>query len=152
LQTVAPNAPRELEWVITRCLKKDPDHRIQHRVDVKIALEEALERIESPGPLPVIRPRRRWLVPALLAVLLGLAAGAWLSLRIFRREPVSFQRLTFRYGDVFTSKFAPTGAIVYSAQWEGSQPTLFAATPGNREARDLQLPSGNIQSVSPSGE
>ena len=152
LATIAPTVPRELEWVITRCLKKDPDHRIQHMVDVKIALEEALERMESPSPLPVVQPRRRWIVPALIAALLGLAAGAWLSVRTFRREPVSFQRLTFRYGDVFTSKFAPTGAIVYSAQWEGSQPTLFAATPGNREARDLQLPSGNIQSVSPSGE
>jgi serine/threonine protein kinase/Tol biopolymer transport system component len=153
LATIVPNAPRELEWVITRCLKKDPDHRIQHMVDVKIALEEVLERIETPsGPLPVTRPRRRWLVPALIAVFLGLAAGAWLGLRIFRREPITFQRLTFRYGDVFTSKFAPNGTIVYSAQWENSQPTLYSAQPGNREARDLELPSGNIQSISSSGE
>jgi serine/threonine protein kinase/Tol biopolymer transport system component len=153
IATFIPNAPRELDWVITRCLKKDPDHRIQHMVDVKIALEEALERIEVPsGPIPVVRSRRRWLVPALIAALLGLAGGAWLSLRLFRKEPVSFQRLTFRYGDVFTSKFAPNGTIVYSAQWAGSQPTLYSAQPGNREARDLELPSGNIQAVSRSGE
>lgn len=113
LATLAPNAPRELDWVITRCLKKDPDRRIQHMVDVKIALDEALERVEAAsGPLPVARPRRRWLAPALIAVLLGLMGGGWLSLRIFRKEPVSFQRLTFRYGDVLTAKFAPNGTIV----------------------------------------
>jgi len=151
--SLAPRAPRELEWVITRCMKKDPDQRIQHMVDVKIALEEVLERVEAPsGPLPIIRPRRPWLVPALIAVLLGLLAGGWLSLRLLRKEPVSFQRLTYRYGDVFNSKFAPNGSIVFSAQWEGSQPTLYSAQPGNREARDLGLPSGNIQSISPSGE
>jgi len=153
LATLVPNAPREFEWVITRCLKKDPEHRLQHMVDVKIALEEVLERIEAPsGRLPVSRPRRRWLVPALIAVLLGLTAGPWLGLQLFRREPVSFQRLTFRYGDVYSSRFAPNGTIVYSAQWEGSRPTLFSAQPGNREARDLELPSGNIQSVSSASE
>jgi serine/threonine protein kinase len=128
LATLVPNAPRELEWVITRCLKKDPEHRIQHMVDVKIALEEVLERIETPsGPIPVSLPRRRWLMPALIAVLLGLIAGAWLGQRVFRTQPITFQRITFRHGDVLTAKFAPNGTIVYSAEWDGAQPTLFAA-------------------------
>ena len=152
LATFTPTVPRDLEWVITRCLKKDPDHRIQHMVDVKIALEEALERIESPAAIPVVRPRRRWMAPALIAVLLALVAGAWLSRRIFRTEPITFQRITFRHGDVLTARFAPNGTVVYSAEWDGSQPTLYSAQPGTREARDLQLPPGNIQAVSPSGE
>jgi serine/threonine protein kinase len=150
---LVPDAPPQLEWVIMHCLNKDPGHRIQHMIDVKIALEDVLERIEShSAPLTLTRPRRRWLAPALIAVLLGLAGGAWLSLRIVRKEPVSFQRLTFRYGDVSESRFAPNGTIVYSAQWESSPPTLFSAIPGNPEARDLELPSGDIQSVSSSGE
>jgi len=152
LATVTPTVPRELEWVITRSLKKDPDHRLQHMVDVKIALEEALERLESPSPVPVVRPRRRWIVPALIAILLALAAGAWLSRRIFRTEPITFQRITFRHGDVLTARFAPNGTVVYSAEWDGSQPTLYSAQPGTRESRDLQLPPGNIQAVSASGE
>ena len=152
LATIAPSAPRELEWVISSCLKKDPDHRIQHMVDVKIALEAALERTESPEILAVKPPRRRWLVPLVIGVFAALLAGAWLSKRIFRPEPITFQRITFRHGDVLTARFAPNGTVIYAAEWDGAEPTLFSAQPGTREARDLQLPSGNIQAVSANGE
>ena len=153
LGTLIPNAPRELEWVIERCLKKDPNRRIQHMVDVKIALEGALEQLESPsGPVPALRPRRRWIAPALAAALLGLAGGGWLSLRVFHKDPVTFQRLTFRRGDVTASRFAPNGDIVYSAVWDGANAALFVAQPGNREARPLELPPATIESVSTSGE
>jgi Tol biopolymer transport system component len=123
-------------------------------VDVKIALEEVAERLELPSaPVPVVaRPRRRWIAPALAAAFLGLAGGAWLGLRVFHKEPITFQRLTFRRGDIVASKFAPNGNIVYSAGWDGATPTLFVAQPGSREARPLELPSGTIQSVSATGE
>jgi eukaryotic-like serine/threonine-protein kinase len=150
---VVPSVPRELEWIIARCLKKDPNRRIQHMVDVKIALEEVLELLESPsGPMPRVRPRRRWIAPALAAALLGLASGAWLSLRLLHKQPITYERLTFRQGDVIASKFAPNGNIVYSAEWDGAPPAFFVAQPGSREARSLGLPSGTIQSVSTSGE
>lgn len=151
--TVVPTVPRELEWVIERCLKKDPNRRIQYMVDVKIALEEVLERLESPSSsVPVVRTRRRWIAPALAAALLGLAGGAWFSLRIFHKAPVTFQRLTFRHGDVTASKFGPDGNIVYSAEWDGAPAAFFVAHPGSREARPLELPSGSIQSLAASGE
>ncbi|MGP0071233.1 MAG: protein kinase domain-containing protein [Bryobacteraceae bacterium] len=153
LATLVPNAPRELEWIVARCLKKDPNRRIQHMVDVKIALEEVWERLESPSaPVPIVRSGRRWIAPALAAALIGLAGGAWLSLRLFHKEPITFQRLTFRQGDVIASKFGPNGTIVYTAEWDGAPPAFFVGQPGNREARPLELPSGTIQSVSPSGE
>jgi hypothetical protein len=154
LATLIPSVPRELEWVITRCLKKDPNRRIQHMVDVKIALEEVAERLETPsGPVPIARPRRRWMAPAIAAAaLLGLAGGAWIALRVFHKEPITFQRITFRHGDILASKFAPNGTIVYTAIWDGAPPALFVAQPGNREARPLELPSSIVQSVSASGE
>jgi serine/threonine protein kinase len=151
--TLTPKVPRELEWVIARCLKKDPNRRIQHMVDVKIALEEVLERLDAPsGPVPVVRRRRRWLMPAIAAALLGLASGAWLALRVFHKEPITFQRLTFRHGDILASKFAPNGTVVYTAAWDGGKPALYVGQPGSREARPLELPSATLQSVSAAGE
>jgi len=40
LAEVAPDLPPELEKIIWRCLRKDPDRRAQHVDDIKLALEE----------------------------------------------------------------------------------------------------------------
>src|SRR5260370_23524945 len=156
--TIVANAPRELEWIIQRCLKKAPERRIQHMLEVKLALQELLEETESasgapPGVQAMIKRRRRaWLAPALIALALGLAPGAWLGNRIFRREPSTFQRLTLRNGDVYMGRFAAGGSVAYPAKWDETPPTIFSVQPGNREARDLGLPSANILSVSRSGD
>ncbi len=153
LAVALPNAPRELEWITSRCLKKDPERRIQHMVDVKIALQDVLERLDTPAaPAPVTRSWRRWIVPGAAAILVAGALGVWATLQLFPRKPISFQRITFRQGDVLKAKFAPSGNVVYAATWGGELPKLFSVQPGDREARDLELPSANIQSVSSSGE
>ena len=41
------NLPAELEKIIVRCLRKDPDRRAQNMVDIKLALEELKEDSES---------------------------------------------------------------------------------------------------------
>jgi len=160
-QAVA-DVPPDLDRIIGRCLKKDPERRWQTMADVKVALEELREEVDSgnftrPGLSPGSRnmPRiRLWVGVALLAgVLLGLA----LSLSYeptFRRstEPPSYQRLTFRRGDVTSAKFAPGDTVVYSAEWDGSPSTLFSAQPGNREAQPLALPSARVLAISPRGE
>jgi Tol biopolymer transport system component/predicted Ser/Thr protein kinase len=152
--TIVPNAPRELEWLITRCLKKDPDRRIQQMLEVKLALQELLEGAESASSARAsVQTRRRvWLVPVIIALVLGLAPGVWLGSVILRQQPITFQRLTFRNGDLYMARFAPGGSVVYAAKWNDTSPTVFSVQPGNREARDLGLPSGNILAVSRSGE
>jgi len=153
VHTVQTGVPTELEWIITRCLKKDPERRIQQMIEVKLALRDILDAPPAPAPTAVAKPARRiWLAPSIAVLLLGLLAGAWLSPKLFRREPLTFQRLTFRTGDVLTARFAPGGSVVYAASWDGAFPSLFSATPGNREARDLGLGSGIVLSVSRTGE
>ncbi len=39
--------PRDVERIISRCLRKDPLRRWQSMADVKVALEDALEELES---------------------------------------------------------------------------------------------------------
>jgi len=155
-----PDIPPELDRIISRCLKKDPERRWQTMADVKVALEELREELES-GSLAISKPKggkratrqARWLaLGALASLLLGLVPGAYFARRFFGSHPPSFQRLTFRRGDVTSARFAPGGTVVYSAEWGGAPSTLFSAQPGNREARPLGLPSGRVLAISPTGE
>ena len=53
---LAAAVPRELEKIIQRCLRKDPDRRFQQIEDVKVALEELKEESDS-GQLSAVRNR-----------------------------------------------------------------------------------------------
>jgi len=160
-QAVA-EVPPELDRIIARCLKKDPERRWQTMADVKVALEELREEMDSsnfalasPTPAPRNVPRMRlWTSLGLLAgVLLGLALRISYEHRyVPPAEPPSYRRLTFRRGDVTSAKFAPGDSVVYSAEWDGAPSTLFSAHPGNREAQPLALPSARVLAISPGGE
>ncbi|MGA9210572.1 MAG: protein kinase [Terriglobales bacterium] len=158
-----PDINPELERLIGRCLRKEPERRWQTMADVKVALEELRDELEVSGIAPVpprraaakAAPRRiaRWMaIGALAALVLVLLPAAYFAPRFFHSEPPSFQRLTFRRGDVTSAKFAPGGAVVYTAEWDGSPSSFFSVIPGNREGRPLQLPAGEVLSVSASGE
>jgi Tol biopolymer transport system component/tRNA A-37 threonylcarbamoyl transferase component Bud32 len=158
LDASAPDVPPDLDKVIRRCLKKDPARRWQNMADVKIALEELLEEMSSGEPgvtsaaTVVSAGNRRWWLHELAGLLAGLIPAAYLAKRLFRSEPPSFQRLTFRRGDVYAARFAPGGAVAYSAEWDGSPATVYSVQPGNREALTLNLPSASVLSLTPAGE
>jgi eukaryotic-like serine/threonine-protein kinase len=160
-QTV-PDMPAELDRIIGRCLKKDPARRWQSMADVKVALNEVHDEMES-GAFETTRlmgarrgamlPAKRWFIlGALSLVLVGLGLGTYSARRYLRAEPLTFQRLTFRRGDVTAAKFGPGDSVVYSAQWDGAPSTLFSTQPGNREGRPLGLPTGKILAISSAGE
>ena len=49
VSSIRKDIPLELERIIERCLRKDPDRRFQHMDDLKVALEEIKEESESAG-------------------------------------------------------------------------------------------------------
>jgi serine/threonine protein kinase/Tol biopolymer transport system component len=157
-----PDVPPELDRIIARCLKKDPERRWQSMADVKVALDELREELESSSVHPrtspddgrgAALPAKPWLIlSALILLLMGFALGAYSARRLLHSDPVTFQRLTFRRGDVTAAKFGPGDAIVYSAAWDGTASTLFSTQPGNREARPLGLPAARILAISHAGE
>jgi eukaryotic-like serine/threonine-protein kinase len=62
--------PREVERIVVRCLRKDPDRRFQHMADLKVALEELKEESDS-GKLTSAPPTaptggRKWLALGLI--------------------------------------------------------------------------------------
>jgi serine/threonine protein kinase/tetratricopeptide (TPR) repeat protein len=77
LRSARPDAPERLEWVVRRCLERDPERRWQDARDVKIALESIGESDSQPvattsfepatASFPSDRRGRRW-------------ARSWLSL------------------------------------------------------------------------
>ncbi len=153
--------PPELDRIIARCLKKGPERRWQAMADLKVALEELRDEMESssviPGPSGEPKrtahfAKRSLLFGALSLLVVGLALGAYSAQRFLRSEPPSFQRLTFRRGDVTSAKFGPGDAVVYSAAWDSAPSTLFSTQAGNREARPLGLPTGTVLAISPAGE
>ena len=83
VRELAAATPPELEKIIARCLRKDPDRRIQHMDDVKLALEELREESTAHARLPARhiaahRPSRTAIGLASGVVLILAAAGvAW---------------------------------------------------------------------------
>jgi serine/threonine protein kinase len=83
-RAVVPDVPSDLEKVILRCLRKDPDRRFQNMLDVKIELQEIKEESESSRIPAVTAPRRRLrrlVTVAAIPLIASAAAGAWLLWR-----------------------------------------------------------------------
>ncbi len=151
--------PSAMERIVGRCLEKNPARRFQSAGDLGFALDAmsgisgisgasaAAARMSAPR-----RPRWQWLVAA--AILLAAFAGVFLlGLRRGDRPPPSYQLLTFRRGMISNARFAPDGeTVIYSATWEGNFPALFATQAGRPESRPLELPAGELLSISSSGE
>ena len=96
LHQIAPELPREIESIVARCLRKDPERRIQDMRDLRILLEELREQSDS-GTLQradsasAAKTRRKF--PVILIVLLALAllgaAASWTRLTRARTEQTS---------------------------------------------------------------
>ena len=156
------DVPPELERILSRCLRKEPERRWQTMADVKVALDEIRQELDLASTSSIARStvRRivsikasRWLPVSLAAgLLLGLLPGGYFANRWFPPAPPAFQRLTFRRGDVTGARFAPGTAVAYSASWEGAPSMLFSTLPGNRESRSMGSVAGKLLAVSSTGE
>jgi tRNA A-37 threonylcarbamoyl transferase component Bud32 len=158
--------PPGLQDVILHCLEKRPEQRFQSARDLAFQLELILGAMtsgtSSPGrpavqavEPPKAGPRRRGVVLAGLGLgvlALGGGAAAVVS-RVSRRDPPTYQRITFGRGTVHSARFASDGrTLVYSAAWEGAPSELFLLRPGASEARPLGLPRAHLVSLSRSDD
>jgi Tol biopolymer transport system component/predicted Ser/Thr protein kinase len=151
--TAAPG----LDAIIRRCLEKHPGQRFQSAADLAFALRS----LSNPsGTRPAIAPlppaRRKWLAPviATIGAVVLFAAGYLTRDRFSAPGPPSFQRLTFRQGQITAARFAPDGqSVIYAAAWDGGPTRIYLATPGVPESRDLQMPAeSRLLSVSSKGD
>ena len=118
--------PPELEKIIARCLRKDPERRAQHMDDVKLALEELKEESESGKTATAARQPRsavfRYVAVAAGAVIAG-AAAFWFVANYLQREDAAIYQLrpiTRDEARSFNPALSPDGKLlVYSSDRAG---------------------------------
>jgi len=139
LGEIAPGLPKELERIVTRCLRKDLARRSQSMAEIKIALEELKEETESGASVAMAsaarRPvsRRRWM--ALGGVLLASGAALFLSLPHWRetRAPLKEVPLTSYPGYQGEPTLSPDGsqfAFVWDGGQENAPPQIYVSLAG----------------------
>jgi eukaryotic-like serine/threonine-protein kinase len=128
---VVADAPRDLEKIITRCLRKDPARRFQHTDDLKIALSELKEESDSGTAVSAqtsTRPGRWkaryvWISAAFAAIVLA-ALGVWFWSPAQTSHPVpKVVPLTSYPGNELSPSFSPDGNQVAFAWSSASENT-----------------------------
>jgi Tol biopolymer transport system component len=116
---ISETLPLEVEQLVLRCLRKDPQRRWQNMSDLKVALQDLKEDSES-GKLRAARaeaaPRRRNLAWPAAAGILFVGAAAVLAWLIFLKKPPAppefeIRRLTFESGATVSSAVSPDGQM-----------------------------------------
>jgi eukaryotic-like serine/threonine-protein kinase len=125
---VVEDFPKELERLVFRCLRKDPERRFQHMDDLKVALEELKEESDSGSlsgaPPPPSNKNRRPLIwaAALTAVTLVIGGAAWFYHRTSRTPAATAKviPLTSYVGRESAPSFSPDGNQV-AFSWNGEK-------------------------------
>jgi serine/threonine protein kinase len=141
---ILPALPPELDRLISRCLRKDPERRFQHMDDVRVALQDLKEESESGRlPLPTAPtppPRTRvpaWLIAAAFVAIAAAAAGAWWLSRPKPAESLNhLVRLTSDPGLTWEPALASDGKLIAYASDRG------AAGDGNLDIWVQQVSGG----------
>jgi serine/threonine protein kinase/Tol biopolymer transport system component len=143
---IVVSLPRELERLIMRCLRKEPERRYQTLSDVSLELQDIKEESDSirvqTGLSPVSRNRSRvtWVAVAVL-LLVGAATAVWLrrSPAAPRMQQPALVTLTSMRGVESSPTFSPDGEQVAFA-WNGEGENnwdIYLKLVGSSEVRRL---------------
>jgi serine/threonine protein kinase len=165
LNTASP-IPSPLRWIVERCLAKDPEERYGSTRDLArdlVRLRDHLAELTTAPEItaPVDRAvRTNWrkylwiLLPLLLMFISGfLFIKSRPASTMAITKEVSFRRLTYRQGTIFSGAFAPDGTtIIFSASWQGEPQNLFLKHAEGIEALALNIPDADVLSISKTGQ
>jgi len=151
--------PPALERILESCLAKVPEGRFHSAHDLAFALEGISGASSSGGRGAVPGGRSlNWRAPA-WGLLGASVVLCWLALASsqhwppFRETHPTFQRLTFRRGNLSNARFAPDSkSIIYDASWDGRGQEIYLAVPQSPESRPMGLARSQLLSVSSRGE
>jgi eukaryotic-like serine/threonine-protein kinase len=130
LTELSEGIPADLEKIVTRCLRKAPERRLQTMADLKVALEDLKEESDSGKLATKAVPhrvlRRVWLA-GLILLLLAVPLVVWL-VRSTNRTPLETPMvavpLTSYPGEERQPTFSPDGNQV-AFSWNGEKQDNF---------------------------
>jgi len=124
LRASHPEIPADLERLLARCLRKNPDRRLHHMADAGLTLEEITEAVPE---TPVARRHRSAGVAVLGGLFLvgGLAAGWLLHRPRASAAPLSFTQLTDQTGQESTPSLSPDGSSFVFASNAGGNWDIY---------------------------
>jgi eukaryotic-like serine/threonine-protein kinase len=146
--------PVSFQQIVRHCLEKEPEKRFQSARDLAFALE-TLSNTSGDKQLKLYPAgsKLKYLFGA-LAGILAVAASLLLWNPLSQNaRPLSYQRLTFEHGTVYSARFAPDfRAIVYTAAWNGGPLQIFSTIGDSLLTQPLNLSDANLLAISRSGE
>jgi serine/threonine protein kinase len=172
-ELTATPLPREVERIILRCLRKDPERRFQASADLRLALEDAAEDLAR-EPLPETSPRQitagsRWRWAGAAIAILAVAASAVWMLRPHQQSLVAPHQITFEAGIAQEPALSPDGKLlayvsdragegqtdIWLKQVAGGDPVRLTSNPGPKNfpqfsadgTKILYLGSGDLFEV-----
>ena len=151
--------PHDLEIIINRALKKDPNRRFQHMADLKVALEDLKEESDSGRlmmdvtALASLPPRRpRWLVAAAGVAAVAVAGvSAWFVWGNPAAVPRArtLTRMTFDTGATVQPAVSPDGKLIaFVSDRATPRPNLWIQQVDGGQAVQLTSHAGGATSPS----
>jgi eukaryotic-like serine/threonine-protein kinase len=145
--------PMPLRQILLHCLEKEPDNRFQSARDLAFGLETLPDlasrrvRFTAPARRTAFMP---WAIASLLLIATLLLAG-----KLFRQRPesISYHRVTFEQGTLYSARFAPGfHSVVYGAAWGGRALQLFSTVGDSLLAQPISVTNANLLAISKTGE
>jgi Tol biopolymer transport system component len=130
ISQLIPGIPRDLEKIISRCLRKAPERRWQAIPDLKVTLDELKEESDSGtlagAPLVVRSTRRPWVWVGVAMVVLAITIAGWLFRGTVRKPQAALEvvPLTTYTGSEQSPSFSPDGNQV-AFSWNGEKQDNF---------------------------
>lgn len=118
------DAPEELQRIVSRCMRKDPERRFQDIADVRIAIQELSEESAAHTAKPVVRPagRRRLMLAGMAAAVAIPGGTGWLYWgKAPAKVEATLRRVTSDGGLTTAPAFSPDGKwIAYASDRAGA--------------------------------
>ena len=139
--------PKELQRIVTRCLRKELVRRSQSMAEIKIELEDLKEETES-GTSAVVTPapkRKMWIAAGAAGIVL--VAAFFYLLPQFKEERAPFKEvpLTTYHGYQGEPTLSPDGsqfAFIWDGGVEGAPRQLYVSLTGRGTPLRLTTPPG----------